>query len=129
MTPQDAVTARIIPEDEFGMCVKPTPYLDSFSGIVWELVSLWEHLEPGPLRADPAAHPGSFGFSGVVDRVRAFAGVALLAFFGGRIGEIEPHEGHMWALAAYTPQSFRRCSHEVCLQLEELGFPLHNRKT
>ena len=32
-------------------------------------------------------------------------------------------------LAAYTPQSFRRCSDEVCLQLEELGFPLRNRKT
>ena len=52
-----------------------------------------------------------------------------VSFNARRFHKIEPHEGHMWALAAYTPQSFRRCSHEVCLQLEELGFPLHNRKT
>ena len=36
----------------------------------------------------------------------------------------EPHEGHMWALAAYTPQSFRRCSSEVLERLESLKFPL-----
>ena len=27
--------------------------------------------------------------------------------------KIEPHEGQMWALAAYTPQSFERCSDEI----------------
>ena len=53
----------------------------------------------------------------------------LVSFNARRFHKIEPHEGHIWALAAYTPQSFRRCSHEVCLQLEELGFPQHNRKT
>ena len=47
-----------------------------------------------------------------------------VSFNARRFHKIEPHEGHMWALAAYTPQSFRRCSDEVYLQLEELGFPL-----
>ena len=28
----------------------------------------------------------------------------------------------MWALAAYTPQSFERCSDEVRSKLEELDF-------
>ena len=37
--------------------------------------------------------------------------------------KIEPHEGHMWALAAYTPQSFERCSDEVRSKLKELEFP------
>ena len=36
-----------------------------------------------------------------------------VSFKARRFHKIEPHEGHMWALAAYTPQSFRRCSSEV----------------
>ena len=47
-----------------------------------------------------------------------------MSFNARRFHKIEQHEGHMWALAAYTPQSFRRCSDEVCLELKELGFPL-----
>ena len=45
-----------------------------------------------------------------------------MSFNARRYHKIEPHEGHMWALAAYTPQSFRRCSDEVCSQLKELEF-------
>ena len=46
-----------------------------------------------------------------------------MSFNARRYHKIEPHEGHMWALAAYTRRSFRRCSDEVCSQLKELEFP------
>ena len=46
-----------------------------------------------------------------------------MSFNARRFHKIEPHEGHMWALAAYTPQSFERCSDEVRSKLEELEFP------
>ena len=46
-----------------------------------------------------------------------------MSFNARHYHKIEPHEGHMWALAADTPQSFRRCSDEVCSQLKELEFP------
>ena len=26
--------------------------------------------------------------------------------------KIHPHKGHMWAIAAYTPTAFKRCSNE-----------------
>ena len=46
-----------------------------------------------------------------------------MSFNARRFHKIEPHEGYMWALAAYTPQSFERCSDEVRSKLEELEFP------
>ena len=46
-----------------------------------------------------------------------------MSFNARRFHKIEPHEGHMWALAAYTPQSFERCSDEVRSKLKELEFP------
>ena len=46
-----------------------------------------------------------------------------MSFNARRFHKIEPHEGQMWALAAYTPQSFERCSDEVRSKLEELEFP------
>ena len=46
-----------------------------------------------------------------------------MSFNARRFHKIEQHEGHMWALAAYTPQSFERCSDEVRSKLEELEFP------
>ena len=56
--------------------------------------------------------------------------ITLGTFNGGRVW-IEDEEGtsietttnHMWALAAYTPQSFERCSDEVRSKLKELEFP------
>ena len=47
-----------------------------------------------------------------------------MSFNARRFHKIEPHTGHMWALAAYTPKSFRRCSKEVIASLESLEFPL-----
>ena len=41
-----------------------------------------------------------------------------MSFNARRFHKIEPHEGQMWALAAYTPQSFERCSDEVRSKLE-----------
>ena len=46
-----------------------------------------------------------------------------MSFNARRFHKIEPHEGHMWALAAYTPQSFERCSDEVRSKLKKLEFP------
>ena len=46
-----------------------------------------------------------------------------MSFNARRFHKIEPHEGHMWALAAYTPQSLERCSDEVRSKLKELEFP------
>ena len=46
-----------------------------------------------------------------------------LCFFNARrFHKIEPREGHMWALAAYTPQSFERCSDEVRSKQRNLSF-------
>ena len=44
-----------------------------------------------------------------------------MSFNARRFHKIEPHEGQMWALAAYTPQAFERCSDEVRSKLEELA--------
>ena len=64
--------------------------LKPFSGMVWELITRWEHAEP-PRHRTPIPEPimkaivslaWSRGF-------HAFAGVTLLAFHGlGRIGEV-----------------------------------------
>ena len=33
-----------------------------------------------------------------------------VCFNARRFHKVEPHEGHMWAIAAYTPTTFKRCS-------------------
>ena len=46
-----------------------------------------------------------------------------MSFNARRFHKIEPHEGHMWALAACTPQLFERCSDEVrSKKLRNLSF-------
>ena len=35
-----------------------------------------------------------------------------VSFNARRYHKVEPHEGHMWAIAAYTLTAFRRCSDE-----------------
>ena len=37
---------------------------------------------------------------------------------------VEPHEGSMWALAAYVPQAYARATEQHREALEEAGFPL-----
>ena len=45
-----------------------------------------------------------------------------------RYHKLEPHKGHMWAIAAYTLTAFRRCSDETKDELASLGFPLPSWK-
>ena len=47
-----------------------------------------------------------------------------VSFNARRYHKVEPHEGHMWAIAAYTLTAFRRCSDEKKRELTSLGFPL-----
>ena len=35
-----------------------------------------------------------------------------VSFDARRFHKVEPHIGHMWAIAAYTPTAFKRCSNE-----------------
>ena len=45
-------------------------------------------------------------------------------FDARRFHQVEPHEGHMWAMAAYTPQAFKWLTDENAGRLLSLGFPL-----
>ena len=47
-----------------------------------------------------------------------------LCFNARRFHKVEPHKGHMWAIAAYTPTAFKRCSNENHEELASLGFPV-----
>ena len=47
-----------------------------------------------------------------------------ITFDARHFHQVEPHEGHMWALAAYTPQAFKHASDDLASRLERLGFPL-----
>ena len=47
-----------------------------------------------------------------------------ITFDARRFHQVEPHEGHMWALAAYTPQAFKWLINENAARLSSLGFPL-----
>ena len=38
--------------------------------------------------------------------------------------KVEPHEGCMWALAAYVPQAYARATEQHREVLREAGFPL-----
>ena len=47
-----------------------------------------------------------------------------VSFDARRFHKVEPHEGRMWAIAAYTPQAFARCSPENRDAATALGFPV-----
>ena len=47
-----------------------------------------------------------------------------MTFDARRFHQVEPHEGHMWALAAYVPQAFTWISNENAEKLSSLNFPL-----
>ena len=47
-----------------------------------------------------------------------------VSFDARRFHKVEPHEGRMWAIAAYTPQAFARCSSENRDAATALGFPV-----
>ena len=41
-----------------------------------------------------------------------------------RYHKVEPHEGSMWALAAYVPQAYARATEQHWQALREAGLPL-----
>ena len=47
-----------------------------------------------------------------------------VSFDARRYHQVEPHEGSMWALAAYVPQAYARATEQHWEALEEAGFPL-----
>ena len=51
-----------------------------------------------------------------------------ITFDARRFHQVEPHEGHIWALAAYTPRAFRWLTNENAARLSSLGFPLPHRE-
>ena len=51
-----------------------------------------------------------------------------ITFNARRFHQVEPHEGHMWALAAYTLQAFKWLTNENAERLSSLGFPLPLRE-
>ena len=50
-----------------------------------------------------------------------------ITFDARRFHQVEPHEGEMWAMAAYTPQAFKWLNDENATRLSSLGFPLPPR--
>ena len=52
---------------------------------------------------------------------------APITFDARRFHQVEPHEGHMWALAAYTPRAFLWMKNDDALRLGSLGFPLPSK--
>ena len=52
-----------------------------------------------------------------------------MTFDARRFHQVEPHDGHMWALAAYVPRAFTWISNENAERLSSLNFPLPERKT
>ncbi|OLQ10984.1 hypothetical protein AK812_SmicGene5193 [Symbiodinium microadriaticum] len=47
-----------------------------------------------------------------------------VSFDARRYHKVEPHEGSMWALAAYVPQAYARATEQHRQALREVGFPL-----
>ena len=47
-----------------------------------------------------------------------------VSFDARRYHMVEPHEGSMWALAAYVPQAYARAMEQHRQALREAGFPL-----
>ena len=50
--------------------------------------------------------------------------VKPVSFDARRYHKVEPHEGSMWALAAYVPQAYARSTEQHREALREAGFPL-----
>ena len=50
-----------------------------------------------------------------------------ITFDARRFHQVEPHEGHMWALAAYTPRAFLRMKDDDASRLSSLDFPLPSK--
>ena len=50
-----------------------------------------------------------------------------VSFDARRFHKVEPHEGRMWAVAACTPQAFKRCSPENRDAATVPGFPVDDR--
>ena len=48
----------------------------------------------------------------------------LRGFDARRYHMVEPHEGNMWALAAYVPRAYGRATEQHQIALREAGFPL-----
>ena len=49
-----------------------------------------------------------------------------VSFDARRYHKVEPHEGSMWALAAYVPQAYARATEQHRKALRGAGFPLPN---
>ena len=47
-----------------------------------------------------------------------------VSFNARRYHMVEPHQGSMWALAAYVPQAYTRATEQHRQALREAGFPL-----
>ncbi|OLP95510.1 hypothetical protein AK812_SmicGene22336, partial [Symbiodinium microadriaticum] len=47
-----------------------------------------------------------------------------VTFGARRYHMVEPHQGSMWALAAYVPQAYARSTEQHREALREAGFPL-----
>ena len=60
-------------------------------------------------------------------RVENWPSVTTLPPRRGYMRLVEPHEGHMWALAAYVPRAFAWISDENASRLSSLNFPLPER--
>ena len=52
-----------------------------------------------------------------------------VSFDARRYHMVEPHEGSMWALAAYVPQAYTRSTEQHRQALREAGFPLPTLQT
>ena len=50
-------------------------------------------------------------------------------FHARRFYQVEPHEGHMWALAAYVPRASPGSQNELAQRLSSLNFRLPERTT
>ena len=81
---------------------------------------VWVEDERGTSKAHLATKNGFRELSGMwVDMYNT-----PVSFDARRFHQVEPHEGNMWALAAYTPQAFKRCTLQHRQKLTSLGFPL-----
>ena len=50
-----------------------------------------------------------------------------ITFDARRFHQVEPHEGRMWTLAAYTPRAFLWMKDDDASRLSSLGFPLPSK--
>ena len=109
-----------------GFASRPTKYarphepVGSFNG-----GPVWVEDEQGTSKAHLATKNGLGKLNGTwVDMHNT-----PVSFDARRFHQVEPHEGKMWALAAYTPQAFKRCTPTHRKKLSSLGFPLTGNLT